>query len=417
MSLRSKLVRLLLPLVVLALGIGGMRLLLHARKPPAPVATAHPGPLVEVVTVHAGDHRVTVRATGTVEPARAVAITPEVSGRVVEVAPNLVAGGLFREGEPLFAIEATDYRLAVERARSALAQALVELTTTEGRAAVARQEWRSLHPDGEPPPPLVVYKPQLAAAQAAVAAAEASVDEAGLNLARTRVTAPFNCRVRSEEVEVGQVVRPGTVVAQVAGTDRAEVVVPLSPEALAAITVPRADGGRSRPGSRATVVVRRGDQEDRWPGQVVRSLGEVDPTSRMARVVVAVEDPYQLHHREPHRANLEVGRFVEVEITGERLTGVVAIPRRAVGPEGRVGVVGANNRLALRAVSVVWREGETLFTDGGVVDGERVVLTRLTGAADGMLLRPVEAKAAGPEAAETTTPASTTIREPAEAER
>jgi len=413
MASRSNLLRLLLPVVILLAGITGTRFLLHARKPPTPAAVAHPGPLVEVVTVHAVDHRAVVHATGTIEPARAVAITPEVSGRVVEVAPNLVAGGIFDAGAPLFALEATDYLLAVEQAKATLAKAAVELTTTEGRAEVAAAEWRTLHPAGEPPPPLVVYAPQLAAAKATVVAAKAAVTEAELNLARTRITAPFACRVRSEEVEVGQVVRPGTPVAQVAGTDRAEVIVPLGDEQAAALAIPRADGGKEGHGSPATVRVRRGARTDRWPGQVVRALGEVDPTGRMVRVVAAVDDPYQLRHHESGRADLEVGRFVEVEIAGAHLANVVAIPRRALGTDGRVGVAGKDNRLVLRSVTVVWREGEVVFVDHGLADGERVVLTRLTGGADGMVLRPVEVEVAAEGEAEPAPPAAPTLQPPA----
>lgn len=394
MSARSTFFRILLPIVVLALGIGGMRLLLHARKPPVPTPHVTVGPVVEVMTVHVGDHQAVVTATGTIQPRRAAAITPEVGGRIVEVAPNLVAGGLFSDGDLFFAIEATDYRLAVEQAHAAAAQARVELATTEGRAEVARNEWQRLHPAGEPPPPLVVYEPQLASARAAVAAAEASVARAELNLARTRIAAPFNCRVRSESVEVGQVVRPGTVAIDVAGTDQAEVVVPLPPAALAALTIPRADGNTATGGSAATVVVERDGGRDTWHGRVVRSLGEVDAMGRMSRVVVAVDDPHQLRHRQAGRADLEVGRFVTVELAGRHLSQVVAVERRAVHPGDQVWVATPENTLQTRTISVVWREGETLFVDHGLADGERVVLTQLTGAADGLRLRPMEREAA-----------------------
>ncbi len=393
MASRSNLFRIVLPIVVLALGIGGMRLLLHARKPPVRTPHVAAGPVVEVTTVHVGDHQATVAATGTIQPRRAVAITPEVGGKVVEVAPNLVAGGLFSDGDLLFAIETTDYRLAVEQARATAAQARVELATTEGRAKVARNEWQRLHPAGEPPPPLVVYEPQLASARATVAAAEASVAQAELNLARTRVTAPFNCRVRSESVDVGQVVRTGTVVAQVAGTDQAEVVVPLPPAALATLTIPRADGGGATGGSAATVVVERDGRRDTWEGRVVRSLGEVDTVGRMSRVVVAVDDPYQLRHPHAGRADLEVGVFAAVELAGRRLSQVVAVERRAVHAGDQVWVATPENRLETRTISVVWREGETLFVDHGLADGDRLILTQLTGAADGLRLRPVERRA------------------------
>jgi multidrug resistance efflux pump len=103
-----------------------------------------------------------------------------------------VAGGFFRQGERLFSIEDTDYRLALERAEATRAKAEYELATIESQAEVARVEWERLYEDsGEEPNPLVLYEPQLKNARAALASAGSSVRQAEIDLERTRVRASF----------------------------------------------------------------------------------------------------------------------------------------------------------------------------------------------------------------------------------
>jgi RND family efflux transporter MFP subunit len=394
MSTRSTRLKVILPVLILAVGAVGMKALVASRQVPAKVVHRSPGALVEVMTVQPEDHEVTVYATGTVAAAQEAAITPEVTGRVVWLAPNLVAGGFFHAGDPLFEIEATDYRLAVERARAAVAKGSLDLATVESQAAVARREWQNLKSgDGEPPNPLVVYEPQVANAQANLAAAKAALEQAELDLTRTRVVAPFDCRIRSESVDAGQYLRAGVEVGRVAGTARAEVVVPLPLEELRHLRVPRpAETAKSAAaGSPATLILPVDDQQYRWPGRVVRSLGEVDPAGRMARVVVAVDDPFGLHgtHTDS-RPDLALGLFVEVELHGATLPGVFPIPRSALRPGETVWLVDDAGQLLIRPVTVARREREEVCISRGLAAGDRVVLTALSGAANGMALRPVE---------------------------
>jgi len=393
MSTRSTLLKVVLPVLILAVGIAGMKALVASRQVPAKVEHRSPGALVEVMTVAPVDHEVTVYATGTVAAAQEAAITPEVTGRVVWLASNMVAGGFFRAGERLFEIEATDYRLAVERARAAVAKADLDVATVESQAAVARREWQNLkNGDGEPPNPLVIYEPQAANAKANLAAAKAALEQAELDLKRTRVVAPFDCRVRSESVDVGQYLRAGVEVARVAGTGRAEVVVPLPLEELRHLRVPRpTEAGKSAAGSPATLTLTVDDQQYRWDGRLVRSLGEVDPVGRMARVVVAVDDPYGLHGAHADgRPELALGLFVEVELHGATLPGVFSIPRSALRPGETVWLVDDAGQLQIRPVEVARREREQVCISQGLTAGDRVVLTALSGAANGMALRPVE---------------------------
>jgi RND family efflux transporter MFP subunit len=383
-----KIKRALLPVIVILAALGLTLVLVKSRKLPTPHENAYLGPLVEVAELVKASRQIVVSGTGTVQSRFEVSITPQVKGRVSKISPQMVAGGTFRKGELLFAIEAVDYQLAIELASANLAQAELDLLRNENLAELARKEWQALNLEGAAEPnPLVVYEPQLKSAQAQRDAALANVELAKLNLQRTRVVAPFNCYVRSEQLEVGQFLNAGSPVANVAGTGQAEIVVPLSLDELAWLQVPR--NGAVQKGSLATVELQSGGQTFRWHGEIIRALGEIDPRNRMARVVVGVADTFASDKANPNLLNeLLPGMFVEIYLHGEDLPEVIAVPRGALHDNETVWIVDAENRLKIREVQVIRRERDEVLVRSGLSAGERIVLTSLSGAAEGMLLRP-----------------------------
>lgn len=390
MSRKTILLKIALPIVILLAGFAGMQLLVHSRAAPKKEVKGSRGVLVEVKSVTRENLPVVVMGTGTVGSRQEASITPQVNGRVTYLAPGFVVGGLFRKGDLLFRIEDTDYRLAIERAKAAIAKAEFDLATVEGQARVARVEWERLHlADKKEPSPLVLYEPQLKNARASVASARAALSQAELDLARTSVYAPFPCLVRSEEIDLGQYVTGGKSVATVAGTNVAEIVVPLPLEEMQWFAIPRK--GSNGNGSKALVKVAVGDQVLTWKGRVARSLGEVDPRGRMAQVVVAVADPYNLERGGgPKRRDLEIGMFVEVEIIGKTITGVFAVPRSALRDGDTVWTMDDEGKLRVTPVTVVRRGRDTVIVRDGMKEGDMVVLTNISGAAEGMQLRLAE---------------------------
>jgi RND family efflux transporter MFP subunit len=393
MSTHSKLLKIVLPLLILLLGFGAARFLVAQRPEPQREVRENPGALVEVLTVQRGAHQVQIHGTGTVQPRQQVEITPQVGGRVVEVAPQLVAGGFFHKGELLFRIEEIDHRLAVDKARAALSKAEYELATVQGQARVARQEWTELAlQEGEEANPLVLFEPQVKNARAGLLAAEAALRQAELDLQRTAVRAPFAGVLRSVSADLGQVVRSGTPVAVLAGTAQAEIVVPLPLSELDWLQVPRS--GSKTPGSAAMVQMFSGGQLHQWPGQVVRSLGEVDPQGRMARVVVAIDDPYGLQGGGSERPKLAVGTFVQVVLQGRSLSQVATLPAEVLRDDDHVWVM-HERQLQIRPVQVLYRNRDQIIIGDGLQDAEQVVLTNIVGAAEGLKLRPTEAVVTG----------------------
>ena len=118
-------------------------------------------------------------------------------------------------------------------------------------------------------------------------------------------------------------------------------------------------------------------------------MGEIDPHNRMARVVVTVDDLLSTDSSERNLLNeLLPGMFVEVRLQGKKVSDVIVVPRSALHDNDTVWIADRENRLNLRPVEIFRRERDVVLVRAGLQAGEQIVLTGLSGAADGMLLRP-----------------------------
>ncbi|HEX6201717.1 MAG TPA: efflux RND transporter periplasmic adaptor subunit, partial [Thermoanaerobaculia bacterium] len=360
-------------------------------------------PVVETVIAMRQPVALDVRSQGTVEPRTESELVAQVAGRIVAVDDSFADGGFFRPGEVLVAIDPRDYELALADARAAVAQAETLLAREEAEAAVARQEWEELG-RGEPSP-LVLRVPQVTEARARVAAARAAVERAGLELARTRVTAPFPGRVRATHADVGQVVAPGTPLATVYATDSIEVRLPVAKDELAFLDV--SVGENDGAGPPVTLSAELSGAPRSWRGRIVRTAGAIDPRTRMLDLFARVDDPFQRNGG--GGSPLPIGLFVEAEIAGKTIDGAFVLPRAALragrvsgvpgagGGGDEVLVVDAAGRARFRTVDVLRTRGDEVVVSAGLDDGERVIVSALEDAVDGMRVRLAEAVA--PEAA------------------
>jgi len=380
----KKLLKIILPILIIAIGVIAAKQLMQMRQAPHKAEKQKQGTLVRVIDVKKADIPVVVAATGTVQSRRVVDITPQVSGKVSWMSPDFIAGGFFREGDRLFSLEKDDYELELEKAGAELALAELDLTKVISQADIARQEWQTLHPD-TPPSPLVVFEPQVKSSQAKVTSAKATIRKIQLDLKRTSLLAPFNCRIRSETVDIGQYMRSGSPVAQIAGTSVAEVIVYLSPGELQWLIFP--DSSISSKGSKASITFSGTGKEKIWEGHIVRSLGEIDPQSRMVGIVISVDDPYNLLKHDPFNLPLAEGLFVSVRIKGTPLKETVEIPRSALRDDSSVWVAANNDTLLIRHVTVSRKNRDSVLIHAGLNDGDRVITSGVNGAANGMTLR------------------------------
>jgi RND family efflux transporter MFP subunit len=283
----------------------------------------------------------------------------------------------------LLRIDPVDYQLALTLAQARVKDSESKLKVAEEEAAVSREEWQLLYeadPQNKQIPALVAKEPQLAAAKAKLAADHADLQKAKLNLERTEIKAPFDGRVAEENVDIGQYVSTGQPLATLFSTNQAEIVVPFENEDLYWFHVPGFTPGNER-GSVVSVSTRIAGRESFWPGRVVRAEGKLDERTRMINVVIRVDKPYET------KPPLAAGLFVTVEIKGRTLENALMLPRSALRENNIVWVVDENGQLTFRKVSVARLTSDAVLVEGGLKDGEMVVVSSLKAVTDGMQVR------------------------------
>jgi len=385
----KKWLKVVLPLVVLALGVGVALLLIKFAKP---VKAEKPNPLpirVSIVTAHRTDHQYVVQTQGTVEPRTEIQLSAEVAGRITWVSPSLESGGFFEAGDKLVEVEATDYELAQVQARAQVEDARLRLLLEEAEGQVAGKEWERLG-QGQPND-LLLRKPQLAQARAALAAAEARLTQATRDLERCAILAPFAGRVGDKLVDMGQFVTRGTPVARLYSVDYAEVRLPLSADQLAYVQLPLDYRGESPAEHHPAVRLRAslGGRVHEWEGVIDRVEGEIDVRTRMVFAVARVEDPYG-RTAHTNRPPLASGLFVEADILGSTVRDVFVLPRTALRDANTVLVLDNEQRLHRRTVEVARAERQDVVISQGLQDGEVICTSPLDVYVEGMRVRTAE---------------------------
>ncbi len=288
----KRLLRILAAVVIVGVGIAGATYLQKSATKPQKRPPAKWVPVVETQALQRTSHGVTLTAMGTVIPARTVLLKSRVSGQVVAINPEFTDGGFLKQGSVVVQLDDSDYKLALAQRKSELVNAQYGLKLEMGRQQVAQREWQLLNGnrgkeafDSD----LALRKPHLDKARADVDAAMAAVEKAALDLDRTRIIAPFNAVVRSKSVDVGSQVAAGESMAELVGTDAFWVQASIPVDRLEWIRIPQRKTKRApmpkstMPGAHAV------------KGTVIRLMGDLASEGRMARILIEVKDPMQLH--------------------------------------------------------------------------------------------------------------------------
>lgn len=386
----------ILPLAVLVGGISIAAFLVASRPKAEQRQPDDPVVFVETQLAKPGSHRVSIPVMGVVRAEREVTLAPEVTGRVVQQSDRLVDGGLVEAGEPLVKLDARDYTAAVQMSKADLAQARLSVREEKVQQQVAEAEWRSAPPDfSDDSRAYVMREPHLDAAQARVSSARSRIEKAKRDVSKTTIRAPFDAVVLSESIEQGQLVGPQVPIARLAGIDRFWIQASIPVSHLAFLEIPRVNTADAQ-GSAATVIDSAAGTQIR-EGYVMRLLPAVEQRGRMAQIIIAVDDPMDL--RKPlaeRKTPLLVGTYVEAQLSGRMLDNVTAVPRGAMLDDEHVWIVDDENRLRSREVKVTWRERGRVFVSEGLTAGDRLVVSAVAMATDGMRVELEQTPSADP---------------------
>lgn len=378
-----KLYRVLAPVAVIAVGTAGIVALnATAPKPDKKEETVRSiSMFVEPVISRAVT--LTVSTQGEVRPKTEIDLISQVSGRIKQVDNNFVDGGSFKAGQSLVKVEDEDYQYAVTIAESTVAEATAQFARTRADANIVAKQWEKWV-DGIPTD-LALRKPQVAQATAKLKAAEANRDKARLNLKRTKISVPFTGRIRSKSVDIGQYVSLGTKIGRVFATDVVEIRLPLSDHQLSTLNLPMAFQATSDNAPRVILSATLADKTYEWEGKLVRTAAAIDPQTRMLYAVAEVKDPYGA--AAINGMPLAVGLFVNATIEGRAFDNGIVMPRAALRAGSKAYVVTDDNKLSIREVTILSSSPDGVIIGSGVESGERVVISPVRTAINGMAVQ------------------------------
>jgi len=358
-------------LVLLAAGCDSTK----AAPSPPPVA-------VEVATVVQQDTPIYSEWVATLDGYINAQIQPHVTGYIVR--QNYKEGAVVRQGDVLFEIDPRPFKAALDQAKAQLAQSEAQL----GKARL----------DVERDTPLAqaraIAQSQLdteiqakLGAQAQVDAAKANVEQAQLNLEWTKVTSLVTGIAGIAQVQIGNLVGPNSILTSVSQVDPIKAYFTVSEKEFT-------DFHRRFP-TETTVE----EQRKRIPLQLLLSDGAVyEQTGRISfadREVNPATGTIRIAGLFPNPTNLlRPGGYGRIRASVRSRDGALLVPQRAVTElQGsyQVAVVGDDNKVSIRPVTVGERVGRLWIVNQGVKPGERVVIEGLQKVRDGAAVKAVPA--------------------------
>lgn len=357
-----------LQLAIVVAVVGGSVLLSTSLGPdPAPVRSAKPEArlTVTVVTPVVSNYRPDLTLTGTVEASTVTNIVPQVSGKVTHVSPSFRPGARISKGELLFAIETSDYELAMQRTLADIEIARSDLIRLKAEATAEKKIWSSSKPQNDIPD-LIARVPQIAAANARIRAGEAARAAADLALKRTRVYAPFDARVIDTQLDIGQVVTGTVALGSIYSIENLEIVAPVSSDDLRRI---------GNPVGRTALIVSDFAADQQFAGSVVRQGATLDEFTRLGKLCIRTNANDQL----------TLGEFVNVVVEGDIVDSALGIPESGLTSRDRVWVV-EGDALAERRVEILGHDQNLLMVAAfDTADG--VVTIPPAGAREGQIVK------------------------------
>ncbi len=417
-------------------GLAALALLKQNQsEPPQEMAKEQPR-LVRVMTVFEATVIPQAIGHGTVRPARTWEAVAQVKGKILQKHPELKKGAILEAESLLLQIDPTDYQLAIAQSEadiSATRAQLAELSVREANTrkslvieeqtlALSKKELtrkKQLVQDGSISRSKVedqerallmqqqavqiqrnslnLVPSQRALLRAQLARQAAQLSTAQRDLANTEIRLPFAGRIAAVHAEQDQYVREGEALLVADDLQLAEIEVPIPIEQMRGVL--HAEGPvdllntpspalHSRLGLAARVDLKEGIVHASWPGRFARMSDTLDPKTRTVGVIIEVDAPYA-GMRPGERPPLVKGLFVEVTLLGKPLGKRLIVPRSALH-QGHIFIVDADNRLAIRPVTLSLLQPEFAVISSGLKLGERVVLSDLVPAIEGMLLQPQE---------------------------
>ena len=347
--------------VLLVAAIVGWWWLGNSRKQEAKGATRPATTLVVSTKAEERDVPVQLKANGTVTALQTVDLRAQVTSTIREV--HIQEGQNVAKGDLLFSLDSRAEEANVRKAEAQITKDKADLLTAQ----------RNLERQKDLFNQKFISQAALDTVQnsADTLAAQLAVDTAALESARvaraySEIRAPFAGRTGTIGVRAGSLVQPGSATTPGSILVTITQIDPIS----VSFTLPEKELAGLQQAMRAGPVPVTAQSDAASPafqGRINFVDNAVDTTTGTIRVKAEFANP---------QARLWPGAYVNVTVAPRTLPHATVVPAQAVqtGPDSRfVYVVGTDNKVAQRAVTLAYVESGIAVVDG-VKPGERVVV-------------------------------------------
>jgi RND family efflux transporter MFP subunit len=335
---------------------------------------------VEVASVVQKDVPIYTEWVGTLDGYVNAQIQPQVTGYLIK--QDYREGSFVHKGDVLFEIDPRPFQAVLDQAKAQLAQAEAQLGT-------ARLNVKRDIPEAEaqaiPQSQLDDDTQANLAAKAAVAAGQAAVEQAQLNLDYTNVRSLIDGIAGIAQVQVGNLVTLSTVLTGVSQINPIKAYFPISGVEYLRIASRIGPGTVNLLSRRNPIplelILANGDTY-RYTGKILFANRQIDPQTGTIQIVGAFPNPGNI---------LRPGQTVRVRAVTELRRGALLVPQRAVTElQGgyQVAVLQAGNKITIRTVQVGAQVGSMWIINQGLRLGERVVAEGTQVVRDGAVVTP-----------------------------
>ena len=362
---------------------------------------------------------------GITKPEKSWDAIAEVSGEIVWKSEQLEDGNIIKAGTELLRIDDTSHQLSLKQIDAQIKTSEIKEKTIKSSIVIDELNLKLLNKELRDKQGLsqrgAIAKSAVDEVQLQVYSAEAKVQNlhnaAAINnaerdvlraqkamteyeLSNIQIQAPFDIRVTDVKSHVAQFVNKGQILFTADDIKTAEInaqftigsLRPLIAKAHKKETI-RAASNQRIPGAltlEAVVHLKTATHAVEWQGIVDRVAGLVDLQTQSIGVIVRVDDPYK-QAKPGQRPPLTRNTFVEVELKGKPQVDQLVLPADAIH-ENKAYVVDKDNRLVIRPVKIKFSQFGYSVLSKGIKAGDRLVVSDLIPALEGMLLEPKEDK-------------------------
>ncbi|MDV7104604.1 MFP transporter [Vibrio sp. TH_r3] len=350
---------------------------------------------------------------GHTQPARDWEAQAELEGAVVWVANNYHDGSIIQQNSEILRLDPSFYELSIARLEAQLEVARLTDQTILETLKIAEQEYQVQKSEYDRAIRLSktgyisktekdkatkdllnsqqqsqVQKNNLAINKATQKVLLTELALAKRDLEQTIIKAPFDIRITDKVIGLAEFVNKGEIMLKADGIDAVEISAQFP---LGKMRPLRRAEGLSKTNNHghvdleAIVELNVGEHLISWDANVSRSGGHIDAQTQSQSIVVKIDNP--IKQASPgKRPPLIRDTFVKVTLKAPAMNNQILLPLNAIHND-QVFLV-QEGKLKIQPVKVDFVQGQIAVIKSGIQKGDTVVLSKLSPAVEGMLLKP-----------------------------